>query len=644
MKILGSVLYFFSLSVVISAQDFELGWKGEKILTDQQFLETYRWTGNQASQQAGDGAYVTSDTALHLHWKFGPGNRSKFSQCYQVLATPVDLSDRDVFGISIRGKSGKAWMRHVELKFESGGNQAVITWENLAHINRWCDKLVILKSQFSNYQSFNWSAVTVISFAVIMNPSDPTDTEADSGVVSFHNLIAASSEDFIRADDPEPVTDYSSQVLQSIRMQAATAIRDRQNQNGLLTTWKEDGSSWLYGQGLALRVLTEEGVWSNGQAVNEFASAAQAHARFLAGHQAGEGYWPRAWHAATGSILINLESDNTVWMGDFPWIPGSLAYYYRKSGDAAVLPSLVKARTFLYNLIEPSGKVNTLNMNTQQQSEVSNYEGYAATLYCLLELGDTARARQVMEYVLETGWDNQFRLWREGPSTSRLVLLVNTWLASLARGLGYEEQALDALSLVGKLLYTRGGGGNWGFDGIGPVAMWYEGTLSYIAAGGPGSNSLFSGIVPRINPDGTVPYYNENLGSVAGIWAVDWSSLDATSWLYYAAAQKAPFGYSGADPGMFSTQADIMENHPELLIFYGNNLLYVPDHPELQNQSCQLSLYDASGQFLGSVRFAGGNHEFSLSELTNHALQKGSLCLAILAVGPRQTVTKLMIR
>jgi hypothetical protein len=644
MKTLVSLALFFSFSVANMAQDFALGWEGEKILSDQQFLETYRWTENQASQSDGDGALVTSDTALHLHWKFGPGNRSKFSQCYQILSSPIDLSDRDVFGITIRGRSGKSWMRHVELKFESGGSQAVITWENLAHIDRWCNKLVILKSQFSNYQSFNWSAVTVISFAVIMNAMDPTDTEADSGVVSFHNLIAASSDGFVRALDPEPVTDYSSQELQNIRMQAAAAIRDRQNPNGLITTWNEDGSSWLYGQGLALRVLTEEGTWDDGQAVNDFALAAQAHARFLAGHQAGEGYWPRAWHAATGTIRVNLEADNTVWMGDFPWIPGSLAYYYRKSGDVSVLPSLLKARTFLYNLIEPSGKVNTINMITRQQSEVSNYEGYAATLYCLLEQGDTVMAQQVMDYVMQTGWDEYFRLWREGPATSRLVLLVNTWMASLAARLGYEEHALDALSLVGKLLYTRGGGGNWGFDGIGPVAMWYEGTLSYIAAGGPGSNSLFSGIVPRINADGTVPAYNENLGSVAGIWAVNWSSLDATSWLYYAAAQKVPFGYSGANPGMFSTREDIQGNNHELLIFYGNNRLFIPDHPELQHQSCQLSLYDASGQLLGSVRFTGGNRELSLTDITKHSLQKGNLWLAILSFGQRQTATKLMIR
>jgi hypothetical protein len=150
---------------------------------------------------------------------------------------------------------------------------------------------------------------------------------------------------------------------------------------------------------------------------------------------------------------------------------------------------------------------------------------------------------------MNTGWNEQLRFWNEGPGSSRPVLLVNTWLAALARDLGYSAESLDALSLTGKLLYTRGPGQPYGFDGVGPIATWYEGTLSYIAAAGPGSNSLFSGIIDHINPDGTVPAYNDNLGSMAGIWAVDWSSLDATSWLYLAAAQKVPFGYtSRSDP------------------------------------------------------------------------------------------------
>jgi len=630
MKKLYCLLWIISCAFVLPAQDFTLGWAGEKIIPDASFLNTSGWLCNQSDLQKGDSCFVTSDTALHLHWRFGAGTRAKFTQCYKVMSVPLDLSDKDVIGINIRGKQGKSWVRNVELKLESGNRQASYTWENLAHINRWCEQLVILKNQFSNSKIIKWDSITVISFAITMNAMDLTDNQIDSGTVSFHNLIAQSVSGFIRADKAEKLTSFSTDELENIRLNAARGIQGRQNPNGLLTTWLPDGSSWLYGQGLALRVLTEEGVWNGTVALNDFAVAAEKLAHFMATHQAGEGYWPRAWDASTGNIIVNLEGDNTVWMGDFPWIPGSLAYYYRKSGDEDVLPAILKAKTFLYDLIESSGKVNTLNIITRQKSEVSNYEGYAAVLYCLFELGDTLKAKLVMDYVMDTGWDDHLLFWKEGPGSSRPVLLVNTWLASLASSLGYTSESLNALSMVGKLLYTRGPGDPYGFDGVGPIATWYEGSLSYIAAAGPGSNELFAGIRDHINADGTVPAYNENLGAMAGIWAVDWSSLDATSWLYFAAAQKVPFGYSGADPDIFSAIPEFRKTNTPIDIGILQDKIYIFDHQSLISNSYHLHLYTMNGILLGSGSFAADEKELDISDLTRTKLMNGGLYLLVL--------------
>ncbi len=90
-------------------------------------------------------------------------------------------------------------------------------------------------------------------------------------------------------------------------------------------------------------------------------------------------------------------------------------------------------------------------------------------------------------------------------------------------------------------MYTGGPGEPYGLDGIGPVAVWYEGTLSYIVAGGPGSTGLFTSIRHYINSDGSIPHYNDDIGGVAGIWAEKWSSLDGTSWLYFTTAKTSPF-------------------------------------------------------------------------------------------------------
>ncbi len=642
MNKLPGLIWCVLYPLLLPAQEYTLGWEGEKLISDAVFLDISAWNCNQSDLNAGDSCYVTADTSLQLHWRFGSGIRGKFSQCYQHLASTLNISDKQIIGIDVHGAEGKSRLRHVELKFESGSTQASYTWENLAGLNRWCENLVVLKSQFSNGTTFRWDSITVISFAVTMNSESTLENEADSGIVAFCNLMAASADEFIRADETEFLTDFDVDELESIRLNAAQAIKGRQNPNGLLTTWLQDGSSWLYGQGLALRALTEEGEWNGAIASNEYALAAEKLAQFLAANQSGEGYWPRAWNALTGNILVNLEGNNTVWMGDFPWIPGSLANYYRKSGDGQVLSAILKAKTFLYDLIEETGKVNTINVSTRVKYEVSNYEGYAATLYCLLEFGDTTKAKQVMDYVMYTGWDDQMRMWKEGPGSSRPVLLVNTWLAALAASMHYESQALEALSMTGKLLYTRGPDEPWGFDGVGPIATWYEGTLSYIAAAGPGSNMLFARIKNHINADGSVPAYNENLGSVAGIWAVDWSSLDATSWLYFAAARKVPFGYTGSDPDLFSGSGERENKYPQLEIQYFDNRIYIIDSEYNMHRNYLLELYSMDGKMLGSGIVKPGDTFVNIPDLSSDALTAGYIYLVVLGKGNQRRTLKFL--
>jgi len=162
--------------------------------------------------------------------------------------------------------------------------------------------------------------------------------------------------------------------------------------------------------------------------------------------------------------------------------------------------------------------------------------------------------------------------------------------------------AVEALSLSGKLLYTKGPGEPSGLDGVGPVATWYEGTLSYISAEGPGSNSLFKGIADYINSDGTVPAYNDNLGAMAGIWAVDWSSLDATSWLYYAAAKKSPFDTTET---IYTLETSLPETNSkplneDILIYTSRDKIYIISDPVSNIGELKIDLYSVRGILTGT--------------------------------------------
>jgi hypothetical protein len=134
-------------------------------------------------------------------------------------------------------------------------------------------------------------------------------------------------------------------------------------------------------------------------------------------------------------------------------------------------------------------------------------------------------------------------------------------------------------------------------DGIGPIAVWYEGTLSYINAGGPGSNYLFRNIIPYINPDGSVPHYNDDLGANAGIWAEKWASLDGTSWLYYTARGSSPF-----DPLERETACDTVSMRE-----YGSSLSGVTVSPNPANSFITIQFPPALLEMTGiSVRDISG--------------------------------------
>lgn len=531
------VLLFVPLPEPLPAQFFDFGWVGTELVPKATFLDPSSWTTNVPNPGLGDRSLVTAvgDT-LSLNWTFGTGNRYKWAQCYLYLPQTISLDSYDLFGFNLKGMPGSGYAGF-ELKFEDGTHQAVVRWDGLAGLNRWAEKISAAKKQFENSASMDWSRVRVISLAVYAQASAQY-VNTDKGSVSICNLVGTRMAGWERASKQEFINPGD---FVTIKENALTALINRQKSTGLLTTWTEDGTSWLYGQGLALKALSLEGSWNLGVPGNSAAIAAEKLALFLAASQQPEGYWPRAWNSASGAIAVLREADGTVWMGDFPWIITGLQAYFKKSGDQRVKAAIRNGLEFLVNLIQPDGKFYTVNPQSGVKSEVASCEAYAAAILSLSESGDTAHASSLLSYISTHGWDSQLRCWREATYSDRIVLFANTWMSYYLFRQGETQMGLDALSLAGKALYTHGNGELYGMDGIVPLAVWYEGTLSYIAAGGPGSISLFENIRSHIHSDGMVSHYNENLGGMGGIWAVDWHSLDGTSWLYFTAAGKSPF-------------------------------------------------------------------------------------------------------
>ena len=246
-------------SIPGNAQTFNLGWSGYDIIPKTLFTDVTKW--NQACSQ-GETCFITTDTAnVYLHWKFGTGNRAKWAICFQILDEAIELTDSDIIGIDVKGSACKD-TRNVRIKFEDGTNQVAYIWHGLASLTRWCERLVVLKKQFEG--SINWNHIKVITFEVSSDAS-ANDMQPDSGIVVFRKLKRDNAVNWQRATAYESLKDTS--LLDSVKNQAISGILSRQTSNGLFYTWKEDKSSWLYGHGILLKLLTIEGEWENAEPI-----------------------------------------------------------------------------------------------------------------------------------------------------------------------------------------------------------------------------------------------------------------------------------------------------------------------------------------------------------------------------------------
>jgi len=626
------VLIFASQTIAIYSQCIDsLGWAGTPVIPLQDFTDPGKWHPN-FNHNTGDTCYITNDNsnpdAICLHWRFNTGSTGKYAQMYYVFDYPISLSDKDIFGFDIKGQKINDNCYHelnVKLKFENstGDSNAVFDeWHNLARIERWCENVSVLKNQLKISKAIKWNRVRVVSLEVFSNSAIVSPIE---GVVCFRKLKTDTAARWTRAGNFVTLGNPSTE-LDGIKKIALDTIYNRQAANGLLYTWREDGSSWLYGQGLALKILSLNGSWTaaSGDSLL-YRTAATKLATFLNHHQDVKGFWPRAWHTQSGEILQNLEGDGSVWLGDFPWIITGLQNYYKKSCDVNAMIAIEKARHFLTDsLIDNNGKLYTLKKTGQKytKQEVTSVEAYTAVILGFLEINEKTRAISMANYIDGLTWDHTLKYWKEYIGGNRVVLFANTWFAQLIKNnqaISAEidptlQKSKDALSFVARVLNTKGPGSPIGFDGIGPIATWLEGSFTYICAGGQANQCVFDSVVNYIKPSYAVPHYNDVVSCGTGdIWAVKWISLDGTSWLYFAASKSSPFVLSSDSCNHTAVNPVYVDESFSIYPNPANDKITI--EKARITRVCNLSIYNIHGAELIKQQIRGSKTQLDISNL-----------------------------
>ena len=159
-------------------------------------------------------------------------------------------------------------------------------------------------------------------------------------------------------------------------------------------------------------------------------------------------------------------------------------------------------------------------------------------------------ADKIKDYLLDdsTVWDPNLRYWWRGFNDPMIAMDAATWLSFFARHPAVKEtaRAYAALSFVRKTLVTSSqDGSQCGFDGMGPVSIWNEGTAQYVAAGGQDAQAFLDGLVSRQRPDGSLGGATESWRGNAFGWHTPWSGLAPTAWFYFAITG-APFPRSNS--------------------------------------------------------------------------------------------------
>jgi len=530
------------------------GWNGTVLIDCE---STSNWSVEANNGSSGTITTITGfiGNAVQLNWNIGTGD---WVQAKYTFPQPLDLSQKDIFGLSLRGSPSD--LKDVDLMFADVNNVFYgAHFEGISNIQRWMKNLALPKKLFYWYfqtgpittkLSIDWSQID--RFFVVVKRLNNVNPLSKTGQLAIDHLQTDRAADWVRQQQFDIVTNRDT----TARNKAVQYIINQQQSTGLCVSWKEElePKAWLYDQALALIVLTREGIWLNGIPQNEAALSAKALVDFITSRQKTDGHWPRAWNPVSGVQIVD-----DLWVGDQAWWVIAAVQYVAKSQDMITSTSVQRGADWLAVRISANGAL------------VPSTEGNVDTWWAMIATERFVEASKIQTYLLNKVWDLDLQYWWRGLYNDSIpdpfvAMDCASWISEFAKNSYVQKPELSkaALSFVHRTLLTSDSSeSRCGFDGMGPVSIWCEGTAQYIVAGGEDSQQFLDMLLTLQRLDGGMPGSLDNLGGNAFGWLSNWTGLSSTAWLYFALSE-SPF------PNDSTTGTEMKSQPPQEIVLQQN--------------------------------------------------------------------------
>jgi len=473
-----------------------------------------------------------TDTALQLDYDLGSGN-GNWSQIRCDFNPPLNLSAYDHLRFDWRGDPSAA--NSLEVGLIDSANHIFARGFHHASHRAWWGQLAVPFSflyPWTEGTHFDSSQVSALFLSVV---KDPVDDAGGAGSIAIDNLSAYN----VGSRTIPTAFEIINPNITAARAAASWLASQQKKSTGLVKSWQGESAcvAHTYDQALALIVFSDQGMWTE----------ADALVNGLAATQNSDGSWSKSQNCLTLAPV-----DSNKWLGDIAWAIYALSRYHNAGGTSAqAVIAIQKGADWLATQVNPADGCLVID----------HTEGTIDAWWAFQAAGAShaGNSEKIKNCLLTYYWDNTMGRFKGGRDWWQPYLDNQTWGAAFLKAIGEPEKARRALSYTRDVLRLPAQGGQlFGFDGqAGPWSVWNEGTAQYIAVGGYGARDLLLEILAQQQKDGAMVGSPDEFNG-GGVWTTRWHGVAPTAWLYNALCGE-PFDQGGQEP--CSLFEDVPSNH-----------------------------------------------------------------------------------